>query len=226
MRLITTWCLFAALGCGSGQNDPGAAVACDALDPGLGRTLLSTSEPRKTGAWSDEMSSRVEAALRGECERTRWTRASYACLQGGVCDADATRQRDRARALAEATIHELDAAIAKGADAARPGAIGSPLPSATTDPDYPTPAAAGTDKIFSTEDPDRGPKVPVDFALPPKAELTWSDHAYCEDDRTNIVCSPDPAPKGQLWSWRLGKRGKELVVAESWRAGHLVQTFV
>lgn len=91
------------------------------------------------------------------------------------------------------------------------GAIGSPLPEAGPHPQYPTPAAAGTDKIFLLEDPDRGPRAPLDFKLP-RGRMAVSNHGHCEDDALSIVCSDAPAKAAQAF-WRVRRKGKETVVA-------------
>lgn len=77
-------------------------------------------------------------------------------------------------------------------------------------PDYPTPLAAGTDKIFTLEDPDRGEAVAPTFdtkAL--MAGLTWTTHAHCVADIVDVVCSERATPA----NWRVGRKGQEIVVA-------------
>ena len=61
----------------------------------------------------------------------------------------------------------------------------------TADPDYPTPAAAGTDQIFLLEEPDRGEKIPTTFDL--KAKL-----AGVTLDRNAVVLSRHPE---RTYSW-------------------------
>src|SRR5687767_9585863 len=62
----------------------------------------------------------------------------------------------------------------------RPVPITLPLPEAGPHPDYPTTVASGTGKIFTLEDPDRGPKVPTTYKLPPRGTLSWTTHGYCD----------------------------------------------
>ena len=109
---------------------------------------------------------------------------------------------------------------AEGPPAGNPNA----LPEAGPHPDYPTPVSAGTDKIFTLEDPERGPNAPRSFTLPPRGSLVWTTHAFCADDEVSIVCSPRP-PTG-LASWRVGRKGKETTVAEQLRAGKVIGTYV
>lgn len=98
------------------------------------------------------------------------------------------------------------------------------LPEIGPNPDYPTPVNAGTDKIFTLEDPERGPAAPMTFALPARGSLAWRTHANCDDEALSIVCSPQP-PSG-LFSWRVGRRGKELTVAEQLRGTTVIATTV
>ena len=91
--------------------------------------------------------------------------------------------------------------------------ITSPLPEVGPHPDYPTPVAAGTDKIFLLEEPDRGPPAPLDFVIPPNDSLTWTGHAHCAPSATTITCAGSRAKR--LAGWRIGRKGTDLVVAES-----------
>ncbi|MEJ7598449.1 MAG: hypothetical protein WKG01_11105 [Kofleriaceae bacterium] len=100
--------------------------------------------------------------------------------------------------------------------------ITSALPEAGPHPDYPTPVTSGTDKIFTLEDPDRGPRVPTTYGLPPRGSLSWSTHAHCEVGQLNVACGSGAA----FASWRVGRRGKELIVAESMLGSQVVKTYV
>lgn len=101
-------------------------------------------------------------------------------------------------------------------------ATGAGASGATIDPRYPTPVAAGTDKIFLLEEPDRGPAVPTTAALPAASSLTWTTHAFCEVDFVGAVCSAMMHPRqtnriaGNHY-WRIGKKANEVVVAERFR---------
>ncbi|MEO8705065.1 MAG: hypothetical protein ABI867_33740 [Kofleriaceae bacterium] len=100
--------------------------------------------------------------------------------------------------------------------------ITSPLPERGPHPDYPTPAAAGTDKIFLLEEPDRGPKPPLMYELP--AGITWTEHASCTVEANRPTCAGVRGKR--LHGWRLGKKGTELVVVEERRGDHVESVHV
>jgi hypothetical protein len=114
----------------------------------------------------------------------------------------------------------VDAAVRVAPDARNQ--ITSPLPEAGPHPDYPTPVAAGTDKIFLLEDPDRGAKVAVTYELPPRGSLVWTSHTHCEPDVADIACSTGG---GGFASWRVA-RGKEVIVASAVRGTRAHETYV
>lgn len=98
---------------------------------------------------------------------------------------------------------------------ARRGAIPPLLPERGPHPDYPTPIAAGTDKLFFLEEPERGPLAPASVSLPAPASLRRSLHLHCEPHLLGVSCGPArPRPPARGPFWRLGQRGKELVLAE------------
>ncbi|MBA3465356.1 MAG: hypothetical protein H0T46_35820 [Deltaproteobacteria bacterium] len=101
--------------------------------------------------------------------------------------------------------------------------IMSPLPEKGPHPEYPTAAAAGTDKIFFIEEPDRGPAVPASYALPPRESLTWLTSPYCEVDALNVVCMKGAAPP--VLKWRVG-RAKGVTIAEKLRGDRVTDTWV
>ncbi len=101
--------------------------------------------------------------------------------------------------------------------------ITSPLPEKGPHPDYPTAAAAGTDKLFFLEEPDRGPKAPASYTPPPRTSVTWTTAAYCEYDQLGMACSRG-APTGET-SWRLG-RGAGVTIAEQLYGDRVHQTIV
>lgn len=75
-------------------------------------------------------------------------------------------------------------------------------------PDYPTPMGAGTDKLFTLEEPDRGEKTPASFDVKgASAGLAWTTHAYCEWDTVDVICSAQRSPA----NWRVGRRGKQVI---------------
>src|SRR5437868_969002 len=71
--------------------------------------------------------------------------------------------------------------------------------------DYPTAAAAGTDKIFFLEEPDRGPKAPASFSRP--ANLAWTQMAFCEPYEKITPCTPGSG------DWYVGK-AKGITIVE------------
>lgn len=77
-----------------------------------------------------------------------------------------------------------------------PEKVTSPLPEKGPHPDYPTPVAAGTDKIFLIEEPDRGPPAPLDFPYPTSTDGT--PYAHCDAGSTAVVCG-GTANKTGLW---------------------------
>ena len=103
------------------------------------------------------------------------------------------------------------------------GLITSPLPEKGPHPEYPTAAAAGTDKIFFIEEPDRGPAAPATYAMPPRESLTWTTSPYCEVDALNVVCTKGAAPS--VMKWRVG-RSKGVTIAEKLRGERVTDTWV
>ena len=99
--------------------------------------------------------------------------------------------------------------------------ITSPLPLKGPHPHYPTAAAAGTDKIFFLEEPDRGPKAPASYSPPPRASLTWTTHPYCEVDPLGVACSTGKVTASN--SWRVG-RAKGVVIVEKLRGDTVDET--
>ena len=105
---------------------------------------------------------------------------------------------------------------------ARPDAYEDPS-KPKPDPDFPTPHAAGTEKLFTLEEPDRGPRAPTKFVLPPRSSLQWTDGMYCEDDVVQPACVK--TPDTDLVRWRVG-RSPGLVVAERVQQNQVFQTFI
>lgn len=91
------------------------------------------------------------------------------------------------------------------------------------DKDFPTARAAGTEKLFTLEEPDRGPRAPTKYVLPPRTQLVWEDGMYCEDDVVQPACAK--TFPGDLFAWRVG-RSKTLVVAEQVRNGAVFRTLL
>jgi hypothetical protein len=101
--------------------------------------------------------------------------------------------------------------------------ITSPLPEKGPHPEYPTAAAAGTDKIFFIEEPDRGPPAPATYKLPPRDSLAWTTSPYCEVDALNVLCTKGTAPS--VMKWRVG-RAKNVTIAEKLRGDRVTETWV
>ena len=80
------------------------------------------------------------------------------------------------------------------------------LPEKGPHPDYPTAAAAGTDKIFFLEEPDRGPKPPLSYQVP--TDLAWTRAPYCEIYEHTFACGAGTG------DWYIGKKKGVTVVEE------------
>jgi hypothetical protein len=93
---------------------------------------------------------------------------------------------------------------------------------AGADPNYPTPEAAGTEKLFVVEEPDRGPWVKT-AAAPPREQLAWQAHAYCELRETGPACA-GAATASSPSLWRIGSRAGKQVVAERVAGGVVQET--
>jgi hypothetical protein len=105
---------------------------------------------------------------------------------------------------------------------ARPDAYEDPS-KPRPNPDFPTPRSAGTEKLFTLEEPDRGPRAPTKFVLPPHNTLQWTDGQYCEDDIAQPACVK--TADTDTIRWRVG-RGPGLVVAERVQNNAVFQTYI
>jgi hypothetical protein len=152
--------------------------------------------------------------------------AALVILVAGAACKDSRRPAEQSPDPAPAEPPPVDPAPP---DPRRDSMIPMPLPTPVlaedAHPDYPTPAGAGTEKIFFLEDPDRGPKAPVKYALPARGTLRWTTHASCELDTIDVVCS-GPPPQGSLWMWRVGRLGKQITLAERLRGKQVEETHV
>jgi hypothetical protein len=101
--------------------------------------------------------------------------------------------------------------------------ISSPLPEKGPHPEYPTAAAAGTDKLFFIEEPDRGPPAPATYTMPPRGSLAWTVHPYCEVDAVSAPCTNGKAPS--IAKWRVG-RAKGVTIVEQLRGTIVSETWV
>ena len=104
-------------------------------------------------------------------------------------------------------------AVAREVEPPAPKPTGG-LPEKGPHPDYPTAAAAGTDKIFFLEEPDRGPRAPASFTRP--KNLAWTRMAFCETYEKTAPCTAGAG------NWYVG-RGKGVMIVER-RRGELVAT--
>jgi hypothetical protein len=139
-----------------------------------------------------------------------------------ACNDTSDRDKD-----AHLPVHPLPVEPGAGLDAYRDSGVRgkrarSPLPEAGPHPDYPTPVASGTDKIFTLEDPDRGARVPTTYKMPPRGTLSWSTHAYCDVGTLDVACGSGSG----FARWHVGRRGNELIVAESMIGTRIVATYV
>ena len=74
------------------------------------------------------------------------------------------------------------------------------------------PAAAAAASTTPVEEPDRGPEVPLSYALPARSSLVWTTHAYCELDENLPICGSDP-PNG-LTRYQVGSGTGRTVVEQ------------
>lgn len=219
-----------APGVAAGSAGSGAAAAagsadappadCEAIDA----TILGNLTPPDLRAHiTPPMELRLRGALIEACRRDRWTAQALECA---ALVSPTVRQRCPGalsaageRSAQSALVVEAMTAIAEPLSTAAPGAQRGPHP------DYPTAQLAGTDKLFTMVEPQRGPKAPIAMTLP-RGGLKWTAHAHCSADITGPVCSPAVADVPGLWSWRVGKRGADLVVVEERRGARAERTFV
>jgi hypothetical protein len=204
--------LLAIVAACGGKSDP-----CGDLDR---RAVEHVLGPAKV---EGRLAPKLVRALVESCTTNRWPAHAIECTGGACTDTLTPGQRAHAERLLAEVLRD-DAAHPPERRLDPKDIIGSPLPDADVDPMYPTPKRAGTQNLFTLEDPERGPKAPVDFKLPPRSALTWTDHAYCDDDKVAPVCSP-PGGRG-LWRWRVGRDGKGLVVAEQLRGAAVHKMYV
>lgn len=207
-------CAIVLAGCGGKQAEapsPSCAAAAEAL----------VAEYATTPALAQALG-KLQGAIAAACAGDGWSKGVIECVP-----ARRMKCLDGLTPAQGAKLQERIAAIQKAAEAPeRPEqGMASPLPERGPHPDYPTPVAAGTDQIFTLEDPDRGPRAPLAYALPPRARLSWTTHVHCEDGIVGIACS---APRGEppRVHWRVGRRGKALVVAEEMRGADVERAYV
>jgi hypothetical protein len=198
---------------------PARRASCDAIDTGIVGNL---TPPDLRPHLTPPIELRLRTALIAACRRDRWSAEALDCAARTPASA-----RDRcpgkltaaqARSAESALIVEALTAIAEPIASATPPSQHGPHP------DYPTAALAGTDKLFTMIEPARGPKAPIGMTIP--RGLTWTTHEHCTADITGPVCSPAVTAAAGLWSWRIGKRGAAIVVAEERRGARVDRTFV
>ena len=209
----------AAGAAGSAAGAGGApiqAASCDAIDAGI---VSNLTPPDLKSHLTPQIELRLRGALIAACRRDGWTAEALDCAArpaGARCPGALTGPQ--VRSAQDALIVEAMTAIAEPiASAAPPAQLGP-------HPDYPTAALAGTDRLFTMIEPERGPKAPIGMTIP--RGLTWTTHQSCAADPTGPVCSPAVTDVDGLWSWRIGRRGGELIVAEERRGTHVERTFV
>ncbi|HWO17228.1 MAG TPA: hypothetical protein VNO30_00570 [Kofleriaceae bacterium] len=217
-----------AAGSGAGAASP---ADCDSIDAAIVANLTPPDlKPHLTQA----IELRMRVALIGACQRDRWSAVALECAARTTA---AARDRCPGKLTAAEERSAQSALLAEAMTAmAEPDATAPPTQTGPH-PDYPTAALAGTDKLFTMIEPARGPKAPLGMAIP--RGLAWTEHEHCVADVTGPICSAAPAGGASgsgsgagsgagagLWSWRVGKRGAEVVVAEERRAGRVERTFV
>ncbi len=127
-------------------------------------------------------------------------------------------------ALPIALIYLLLPAAVEGDRRAANEAAGAP-PQAH--PDFPTPAAAGTQAVFLLEEPPRAPRVQA-VDMPDRSGLAPTLHAYCELEAAQVTCSPAlEAPAPGAARFRVERRASLPVLVEQLRPdGRAAETFV
>lgn len=197
-----------------------SAASCDAIDA----IILSNLTPADLAEHvTPPIEPRLRAALIAACRRDLWSAAALDCA---ALATRAERERCPGRLTAAQERSAQSALVVEAMTAiAEPMAHAAPPAQLGPHPDYPTPALAGTDKLFTMVDPDRGPRAPIGMTIP-RGGLSWTAHAHCAPDLTGPVCSPAAVGVAGLWSWRVGRRGAALVVAEERRGAHVERTFV
>lgn len=202
-------------GSGAGAT-PGGRASCDAIDAAIVGHL---TPPDLVPHVTPQMEIRMRAALIAACRRDRWSAEALDCASRTPAAA-----RDRcpgrmtaaqAKGAGDALVVEVMTAIAEPAVAAAPSGPHR---------DYPTAALAGTDKLFTMVEPERGPKAPLGATIP--RGLTWTNHGHCTPDLASPVCGRIVPDTAGLWSWRVGRRGAGLVVLEERRGARIDRTFV
>jgi hypothetical protein len=167
---------------------------------------------------------RLKAALSAACKRDAWTADALACA---AKPSRTARERCPGRLTAAQERSAQNALVAEAMTAmAEPIAAAAP-PSAQVGPhpDFPTAVLAGTDKLFTMIEPERGPKAPVGMTIP-RGGLTWTTHATCDLDVTGPVCTPAADDVRGHVRWRVGTRGTELLVVEARRGSRVDRTIV
>jgi hypothetical protein len=206
----------AAGAAGSGAA-PARAASCDAIDAGIVSNLIPPDlKPHLT----PPIELRLRGALAEACRRDGWSAEALDCAAlpsasaRARCPGKLTAEQERS--AHGALITEAMTAIAEP--------VAATAPQTGPHPDYPTAALAGTDRLFTMVEPERGPKAPIAMTIP--RGLTWTTHATCSPDVMGPVCTPAVDEVHGLWSWRVGKRGAGLVVAEERRGARVDRTFV
>jgi hypothetical protein len=197
---------------------PATAASCDAIDPGI---VSNLTPPDLEPHLPPQIEHRLRAALIAACRRDRWSAEALDCAARTPAAA-----RDRCPGKLTAA-QERSAQSALMVEAMT--AIAEPIAAGTQvlrgpHPDYPTAALAGTDKLFTRVEPERGPKAPIWMTIP--RGLAWTTHTSCTADVTGPVCSPAVTDVAGLWSWRVGTRGAALVVVEERRGARVERTYV
>ncbi|HWU89136.1 MAG TPA: hypothetical protein VN253_17845, partial [Kofleriaceae bacterium] len=208
-----------AAGAGTGAARPSR---CDRIDDATLANLTPPDLRSQLGGALRQLEPRLKGALIAACKRDAWTAEAIDCAGNASRTA-----RDRCpgklspaqlRSAENAIVAEAIRAIAEPIAAAAP-----PSARSGPHPDFPTAALAGTDKLFTMIDPERGPKAPIGMAIP-RGGLQWTTHATCDLDLTGPVCTPATDDVAGHFRWRVGRRGKELIVVEARRGARVDRT--
>lgn len=209
----------AGAGAAGSATAPAGTASCDAIDAGI---VANLTPPDLTPLLTPAIEPRLRAALIGACQRDAWSAAALECAARTPA---AARDRCPGKLTAAQERSAQSALLAEAMTAmAEPVAAATPPIQTGPHPDYPTAALAGTDKLFTMVEPARGPKAPIGMAIP--RGLAWTEHEHCTADVTGPVCSGAVTAPAGLWSWRVGRRGTEVVVLEERRARRIERTFV
>ena len=204
--------------------DPARPARCDGIDAATLSNLTPPDLRSQLAAVLPQLEARLKAALIAACKRDAWTADALACAARPSRTAR-DRCRGRLSPAQERSAHNALVAEAMTAIAEPIAAAAPPSAQIGPHPDFPTAVLAGTDKLFTMIEPERGPKAPIGMAIP-RGGMQWTTHATCEVDAVGPICTPASDDVKGHFRWRVGKRGTELIVVEARRGARVDRTFV